>query len=112
MNLVYTATPPFSGQGVMSVTAASQQVATGNVTKAPNSVAFPTGDLPNNLLRVKVQPGAAASVSVCWFGGTATATNGELLAAGESRIVALPAFATTPPTMFAVTGTVAVEIEW
>lgn len=105
---VVTTPIPFSGQGVMSVTTASQAVATANVTKAPNSIGFPVTVLPVGVLRVK----AAAAISVCWQGGTCTATNGELLAAGESRIVALQAFSTTPPTMIAVTGTVAVEVEW
>ena len=112
MNLIYTAAPPFSGQGVMSVTTTSQVVSSANVTLAPNSIAFPAAGLPIELLRVKLQPGASANLSVCWRGGTATATNGELLSADESRIVALPAFATNPPTMISVSGTVAVEVEW
>lgn len=108
----YPLSPPFAGQGIMSVTTASQAVASANVTKAPNSIGFPSSVLPLGVLRVKIQAGAAASVSVCWQGGTCTAANGELMAADESRIVTLSTFSANPPTMIAASGTVSVEVEW
>ena len=103
---------PFSGQGTMSVTTASQAVTSANVTKAPNSSAFPTSGLPLGVLRLKMQAGASGQLAVCWQGGTCTTSVGELLAADESRIVTLPVFSANPPTLIASTGTIAVEVEW
>lgn len=105
---------PFAGQGTMTVTTASQTVSGANVTlTTANSVAFPpTGvSLPTGMLRVKLQVGASGNLTVCWRGGTCTATNGEVLAAGEARTVSLPSFAGLPPTMFG-SASVAVELEW
>ena len=107
-----TIPPPFIGQGTMSVTTSSQAVSSANVTKAPNSGAFPTSVLPLGVLRIKQQAGTSGNLAVCWQGGTCTTSVGELLTADESRIVTLPVFSANPPTLIASTGTITVEVEW
>lgn len=104
--------PPLPGQAVMSVGQSSTAVVSGNVTLAPNSRPFPASVLPTGTLRLKAQISNSGNLSVCWRGGNCSATNGELLAAGESRVVALPDFAANPPTLYCVTGTCVAEIEW
>lgn len=109
----FIAPVPFAGQGIMTVTSASQAVSVANVTTAPNSSVFPPSNapLPTGLMRVKLQFTATANLTVCWRGGTCTATNGEVLAPGESRVVAVPTFSINPVTMFA-SSSVSVEVEW
>lgn len=100
---------PFTGQGMMSITA-STAIAAANITLSPGSSAFPAAStpLPTGLIRIKPQ----AAVTFCQYGGPASATNCEMFAGGESRTIALSEFASKVPTLFPITGTVAIEIEW
>lgn len=106
--------PAFTGQGVMSVTTASKVLNAANVTTSPNGGTFPAASaaLPLGVMRIHVYAGGSGQLSICWQGGTCTATNGELFAADDVRVVSLYAFATNPPTMIASTGTITVEVEW
>lgn len=106
--------PPYAAQGVMTgLTQSSVTISSGTVTMTKGS--FPSSVLPMmTTLRLKAQATNTGNLSVCWYGtsGGCTATNGELLAPGESRIIALPTFASSPPQVFCVAGTCSVELEF
>ena len=114
MSEVFTLGPPTNGYGTMSVTTASTTISSANITLGPNSAAFPTtAGFPFGLT-VTVQGNSAAGVSFCPLGGTATATNGLVLTAGQSVTKDLRALtlATQPPSIIALTGMATVYIEW
>jgi hypothetical protein len=103
----------FGGQGIFSVPAASTTLAAAGVTISPASVAFPAANQPlpsRDLLYVANQ--GSQNVGICWRGGTCTISNSYLLLPGASRMVELPDFRATPPTMISASGTVTVEVEW
>ena len=100
-----------SGQATMAVSTTSTAVSSENVTLAPNST-FPSGALPSGVLSVKLQATATGNISVCWRGGTCTASTGVILAPGESVTKTLPAFSTLPPSIISVSGSQPVELEW
>ena len=111
--VTHIAPAPFAGQGIMTATTTSQSMVAANVTTSPGSAAFPPAgaSLPvQHQLFVANQ--GAANVSLCWHGGTATATNCYVLAAGASRTIELPDFGLVRPSIIAASGTVAVELEW
>ena len=112
-NSIVIIPPVYTGQGVMSVTTTSHPVSSGNITNAPNSSAFPSGSLPTGTLRIKNQISSVGNLDVCQRGGSATASNCELLGVGESRVFALSTFATNPPTLYCTaTNGCSAEIEW
>lgn len=98
-----------ANQGIMSVGQTSTSIATAHVTMTAGALGT---TLPTALLRVKAQAGNTGNVSVCWYGGVCTATNGELLSAGQDRLVRLGTFVASPPTVFCTTGTCGIEIEF
>ena len=106
--------PAVSGQGTMSVGTTSTAVSSANITLAPNSGGFPGKNLPAGYIRVKLQSTATANITVCWLGGTCTATNGEVLAPGESTTKGLQFLNLSgqTPTIIAASGTQPVEVEW
>lgn len=99
-----------ANQGTLSVTQTAKVLSSANTAMTTGT--FPSGNLPTNTLRLKSQPDSGGYLSVCWYGAVCTATNGERIAAGESRTISLPSFATAPPQFYCVTGTCYVEIEW
>lgn len=108
-----TVPTPFNGQASIAVSNSSVAVTGGNVTLAPKSSAYPSTALPYGVLRIKNQPSSTAVLAVCWRGGTCTTAAGEGLAAGESRVVALPGFAANPPTLICASATACqADIEW
>jgi hypothetical protein len=102
-----------AGQGILTATTTSQSMVAANVTTSPGSVVFPAASAPlPNRDQLFIANQGAVNVSICWHGGTATATNCYVLAAGASRTVELPDFAAVRPSIIAASSTAAVELEW
>ena len=92
------AAPAMTYQGNLTLAAATS-TAVSTLTLAPNSAAFPSTMGVMLILNTGTNP-----TTICWFGGTCSATNGMVLVAGASRLVNLGA-ATTVPTAFSTSGT-------
>jgi hypothetical protein len=94
---------PVRVQGVFTANTTSTTLASAAVTLSPGSAAFPSGALPNGTLEIQNQ--GSSRVTACWLGSPCTV--GQTIDAGERVTVALPNFATAPPS-FIATGASAV----
>ena len=104
----------FSALGIMSVAQASTAVVAANITSTKGTFAPASAALPTGLLRLKNAINSGGSLAVCWYGvtsGGCTASNGEVMALGESRVIALPNYAAAAALIYCLTGTCAVEVE-
>ena len=105
--------PLLNGEATMTATTSSLPINSTNLTLVPGSSAFPTGNLPNKYMRVKVLNSQGAMVTVCWTGGSCVFGAGEVIAIGESDAKGIAwNVGTTPPTVVSQSGSVVIEVEW
>ena len=108
--------PMFTGQGIMSMAQATTPVSASNVTLTnTKGTPFPQYGSGVTWMVVKNLITSGGNLNVCWSlptSGSCTATNGELLAPGESRTKALAFFYAAPPQVYCAAGTCSVEVEW
>lgn len=105
--------PQLTGQGTLTATGTSAIFSTANITPTGSGPAFPATYLPGGYMAVKVQGSAAASVAVCWLGGTCTFATGEVIQVGESVTRSVGrTFGASPPSIISQTGSVVVSVEW
>lgn len=103
----------FNGQGVMSPSNTSTQIKASNITLVTNSSAFPASTRRELWLRVKMNGTSTQLATFCWQGGTCVAGTGDVMGAGDIRMVSLLTWQTYTPTVIcAAASGCNIELEW